>query len=188
MPECKRCQQAIGPHDDVLFPLEGGATHVICPSTSDSPIVCPVCSTTIGDGDARETVGAVYVHADCRAAIARANGERATVSLRCGLCQIPIVGGEHVVYDGRALVHGDCHERAGVGGAVSDFLNAHSGEAFCHSCLASLVGVRFEAMRKVVWSLRTTPGFRVRPLLCSRCRAARITIGVERAISTDRSA
>lgn len=147
-PRCRRCGQSLGPGDDVLFPAGGGATHVRC-----------------GDG------------ADGARAPSR-SAEAATPAhgLKCRLCQIPVVGGDLVVHDGDRLVHIDCHARATSGGIVADYLRRHSGEPFCHTCLATRLGLRWETARKVVWALRVSGDFHVRPAVCARCGSARVTV------------
>lgn len=150
-PRCRACARPIGPGDDVLFPADGGATHVRCGN------------------------GAGGAHAPSRSAEAGAPPPGFT----CGLCQIPVVKGDLFVHDGDHLVHVDCHARATSGGIVADYLRRHAGEPFCHTCLATRLALRWETARTIVWALRVSSGFQVRPAVCSRCRGARVTIFAE---------
>lgn len=150
-PRCRRCAGPIGPGDDVLFPADGGATHVRCGNgAGDGPPPAPSAHTTAPPP-----------------------------GFTCGLCQIPVVRGDLFVHDGDRLVHVDCHTRAISGGIVADYLRRHAGEPFCHTCLATRLGLRWETARKIVWALRVSSGFLVRPAVCSRCRGARVTIVAE---------
>lgn len=116
--------------------------------------------------------GGGAVHSACRAP----ESSDGTVSLTCHLCLIPIVAGELAFYEGAALVHVGCHERAYAGGALAEFLETHPGRPFCHSCLAKTLGVRWDAIRKAVWALRVSPAFQVRPGTCSLCSMARVVL------------
>lgn len=98
------------------------------------------------------------------------------VRVMCVLCQIPLVAGEHVIYDGRDLVHPECHVRAAAGGVVGEFLKAEQGRPFCHSCVAARLGLRVETVRKSVWALRVSPTFQVRPGTCVQCEAPRVVV------------
>lgn len=119
----------------MLFPADGGATHVRCEP----------------------------------------------VTGRCPLCQIPILDGDEVFPIESHSVHTRCQDRASTGGVVADYLQQHPGLALCHSCLGTRLGLGWETVRKLVWSLRTSPEFDVRPATCAGCAGPRVTIKAEAA-------
>jgi hypothetical protein len=58
-----------------------------------------------------------------------------------------------VTIDGR-LLHRGCAPHRDLGEDVLDFLRAHRGHGFCHTCLTSLVGMDFDDVRKTMDRLR----------------------------------
>ena len=138
-PRCRRCGGPLGPGDDVLFPADGGASHVRCEP----------------------------------------------VTMRCRLCQIPVVEGDDVSRIDGEPMHARCHDRPSAGGAIAHYLHQHAGLAFCHTCLGARLGLRWEIVRNIVWSLRSSPDFDVRPSTCTGCGPARVTITLGAALRPD---
>jgi len=138
------------------------------------PPRCRVCRAgiTAGDDVVFPAAGGV-VHSACHPR----EPSDAAVSPTCRLCLIPIGAGDLAFSEGATLVHVRYHERAYGGGALGEFLEAHPGWSFCHSCLASRLELRWDVVRKAVWTLRVSRGFQVRPGLCSLCNQARVVIG-----------
>jgi hypothetical protein len=135
---------------------------------------CSACgSPLLAAGDVVFPQDGGAVHPWCRDRGARG---AELVRLMCVLCQIPLVAGEHLLYDGTGLVHPECHARASAGGAVGDFLKAEAGRAFCHSCLAAQLGLRWDTVRKSIWALRVSPAFQVRAGTCVQCGAPRVVV------------
>src|SRR5687767_1896196 len=122
--------------------------------------LCAVCGKPL-DSDVLFPEGGGAIHVDCR----RDTGGAAvpSASLECEICGIAAVAGDHLVYDGVALVHANCQQHSGAGNAVSAFLLSEAGRPHCHSCLARQLGLRSEVVRKAVWALRVKPTFRVVP-------------------------
>ena len=63
-----------------------------------------------------------------------------------------------------------------VAGEIAAFLAESKGRCFCHTCLATLVGIEFEKARKAVYALRICGDVRVGTARCSVCHGHRLTI------------
>ncbi len=76
------------------------------------------------------------------------------------------------------IVHYDCRpESRDVTDIAAHFLADADGRALCHSCLASLLHIGFDEVRKVVGQLRVRTRFRVGTGPCSVCGRNRVILG-----------
>jgi hypothetical protein len=95
---------------------------------------------------------------------------------RCALCQMPIVREDEIARVDGNPVHEQCRDRASPGILVVAYIARQPGVAFCHTCLGARLGLGWEIVRKLIWSLRASPGFDVRPATCAACGGSRVTI------------
>ena len=63
-----------------------------------------------------------------------------------------------------------------VAGEIAAFLAESKGRCFCHTCLATLVGIEFEEARNSVYALRIWGDVRVGTARCSACHRHRVAI------------
>jgi len=63
-----------------------------------------------------------------------------------------------------------------IAGEIAAFLAESKGQCFCHTCLATLVGIEFEEARKAVYALRVCGNVRVGTARCSVCHRHRLSI------------
>src|SRR5262245_17709480 len=63
-----------------------------------------------------------------------------------------------------------------VAGEIAAFLGESKGQCFCHTCLATQVGIEFEEARKAVYALRVCGNVRVGTARCSVCHRHRLSI------------
>jgi hypothetical protein len=61
---------------------------------------------------------------------------------------------------------------------VAGHLTEHTGTPFCYACLAVMLGITHEQVRRASWRLQgDVAGLYVKPARCSVCRHRRVTIG-----------
>ena len=63
-----------------------------------------------------------------------------------------------------------------IAGEIAAFLAEPKGRCFCHTCLATQVGIEFEEARKAVYTLRICGNVRVGTARCSVCHRHRLSI------------
>jgi hypothetical protein len=113
-----------------------------------------------------------------REPVSRVDRQLRELDQPCAVCARPTPPSERLTMLSGEVVHYDCRpESRNVTDIAGRFLAEAEGRALCHSCLATLLHIGFDEVRKVVGRLRVRTGFSLGTGRCWECGRYRVILG-----------